>query len=290
MSATRTFCDTSQGQQVFKLQKARTRLCEEIVRYFPEHTTYVEALGGVSSLLLFKAPSPVEYYNDTDQGLVDFFRILRFDGEALDRLVQYLEFTPYSRKELNESKRTLKAGCSDQAEYFRALLVSSWMSRMSMLNETSQSYSWAASRTESRDIESWHLLPTRLRAAARRLKQVYIECRPAIQLLKTLDSPETLFYLDPLSPNAPASIRNSLGDCTPVKMVAADHEDLLTQANLSTGKVIISGRPCRLYDRLLKGWHRVDLSPDADPLSSQIQSIWMNFKPNVQLALSLGEE
>ncbi len=48
----------------------------KILPLFPPHRIYVEPFGGGASLLMAKAPAPVEVYNDLDSGLVNLFRVL----------------------------------------------------------------------------------------------------------------------------------------------------------------------------------------------------------------------
>jgi len=57
---------------------------------------YCEPFGGSASVLLNRKPSPVETYNDLDGEVVEFFRVLR---EERDALIEAISLTPYSRKE-----------------------------------------------------------------------------------------------------------------------------------------------------------------------------------------------
>ena len=61
-----------------------------IIQHLPDHKTYVEPFGGVASVLMRKAPSQVEIYNDLNSELVNFFKILRNPYTA-KRLVELLQ-------------------------------------------------------------------------------------------------------------------------------------------------------------------------------------------------------
>jgi len=275
--------DLGGANQVLKYPGSKAALRGEIIRYFPPHVTYAEIYGGGASVLLFKNLSPVEYYNDLDGMLVDFFRILRENGDELQRLIHLIEFTPYARTELASARRTLKAGQADKVEYLRAMLVCAWMSRMAMIHDSTTG--WLAHKSEAKEITRWSQLPDRLRAAAIRLKHVYVENRPALQLLKSLDSRETLFYLDPPYPSSTLNARNKIDNYYRFNMTDDDHAELLTAARGVKGKVIVSGYRCRLYDRLLKGWHRLDLAHSTAARSKKTECLWMNFKPLSQIPL-----
>lgn len=271
------------ARQVLKYPGSKAALRGEIVSHFPDHTTYVEAFGGGASALLFKPPSTVEYYNDLDGMLADFFRILRQDGAELQRLIHYVEYTPYARSELKLARKTLKEGSGDQAEVMRAMLVCAWMSRMAMLHDSTTG--WLSHKTEAKEVMRWEQLPDRLRDAAKRLKHVFIENRPAVQLMKSLDGRETLFYLDPPYPSATLNARNKVDNYYRHAMTDSDHEELLSVANSLKGSAILSGYRCRLYDRMLKHWYRIDLPHHTAMGAKKTECLWMNFKPRSQMAL-----
>src|SRR5436309_11271789 len=61
----------------------------------PKCHHYCEPFAGSAAVLLNRPPSPVETYNDLDGEVVHFFRVLRAEGEELQRL---LALTPFSRE------------------------------------------------------------------------------------------------------------------------------------------------------------------------------------------------
>ncbi len=62
----------------------------------PETTHYCEPFGGSAAVLLNREPSPVETYNDIDSEVVNFFRVLR---EQKNALIEAIGLTPFSREE-----------------------------------------------------------------------------------------------------------------------------------------------------------------------------------------------
>src|SRR5881397_3826020 len=57
---------------------------------------YVEPFAGSAAVLLNREPSPVETYNDIDGEVVNFFRVLREQKEAL---IEAIGLTPFAREE-----------------------------------------------------------------------------------------------------------------------------------------------------------------------------------------------
>ncbi|WP_366539342.1 DNA adenine methylase [Salmonella enterica] len=55
---------------------SKFRLAKWVISFFPEHHTYVEPFGGGAGILLRKQRSYAEIYNDIDEDIVNFFRVI----------------------------------------------------------------------------------------------------------------------------------------------------------------------------------------------------------------------
>src|SRR3954451_16398855 len=73
---------------------------EWLLPLLPKCHHYCEPFAGSAAVLLNRAPSPVETYNDLDGEVVNFFRILR---ERSKELVQAIQLTPFSREEFHQA-------------------------------------------------------------------------------------------------------------------------------------------------------------------------------------------
>ena len=62
----------------------------------PKVQHYCEPFGGSAAVLINREPSPVETYNDLDGNVVNFFKVLR---DQKDALVEAIGLTPFSREE-----------------------------------------------------------------------------------------------------------------------------------------------------------------------------------------------
>ena len=62
----------------------------------PKCHHYCEPFAGSAAVLINRVPSPVETYNDIDGEVVNFFRMLR---DQHDALIRAISLTPFSREE-----------------------------------------------------------------------------------------------------------------------------------------------------------------------------------------------
>ncbi|MFM1133842.1 DNA adenine methylase [Yersinia enterocolitica] len=85
---------------VIRYHGGKFRLAKWITSFFPAHRCYVEPFGGAASVLLRKARSHAEVYNDLDGEIVNLFRVLQ-NPVMNERLRDMCILTPYSREEFN---------------------------------------------------------------------------------------------------------------------------------------------------------------------------------------------
>lgn len=108
----------------FYYHGSKFRLAPWILSHMPHHRCYVEPYGGGAAVLLQKPRSYAEVYNDLDGHVVSFFKVLR-DPVKTERLIELLQFTPYSRTEFEAAKHYPSE--PDEIERVRQFLVRSYM-------------------------------------------------------------------------------------------------------------------------------------------------------------------
>ena len=235
---------------------------------------FCDVFGGSAVVLLNLPPFPVETYNDLDSELVNFFRVLRDHYRELERLIV---LTPFSRREL-EIACQKDTNLSD-LERARRFYVRARQTRTGLAQKSSEGR-WAhcvlTSRAGMAGAVSRYLGSVdRLAEIAQRFHRVQIENAPALEVIRRYDTPQTVFYLDP------PYVHSSRGDTSAYafEMTNGEHVDLARQLNGIRGKVVLSGYRTDLYDRLYKGWRRVDASPHTcrSVRKMRQESLWMNF-------------
>lgn len=167
------------------------RLSKWIIPNLPPHKCYVEPFGGGAGVLLNKAPSYNEVYNDLDGEVVNFFRMLR---EHPDELIRAIELTPYARA---EQVQAFNEPADNPLERARRLYVRCWQSYGGGRTQWSTGWRYEIGDTRGkRIIDDWNETD-HLQAVVSRLKNVQIENDDALRVIERFDSDDTLFYCDP---------------------------------------------------------------------------------------------
>ena len=258
---------------VFRYPGSKGAMRDRIVDLLPGHRTYCEPFGGSAAVLLAKPPAPVEWYNDLDEVVADFFELLRTGGEQLEELCRLVELTPYSRTELARARAN--AYSSDRMERLRCFLVRSWMTRMGAINDFRTG--WKIALSDSKVVLAWNSVPARMRAAAERIKYVHVENTHAVELMLQTDGDRTVFYIDPPYPESTINFRKAVIYSKP--FTDHDHFDLLSAVVNLKGKAIISGYRHPMYDDHLNDWIRLDVPHICMSGATKNECLWMNFEP-----------
>ena len=243
----------------------------------PPMTHYCEPFGGSAAVLLNRESAPVETYNDIDGDVVNFFRVLRTQKEAL---LEAIGLTPFSREEFEIAIAAPPLDISD-LERARRFFVRARQVRTG-LAQTASSGRWANCLLTSRAgmagaVSRWLGSVEGLSEIAQRLLRVQIEHAPAIEVIQRYDSEETLFYCDP------PYLHESRGDSKAYAYEMSDdqHRELAQVLHSVKGKVAISGYQSVLMDTLYGNWQRtVAPAKNAHSIKQLREEIlWTNYDP-----------
>ena len=240
---------------------------------------YCEPFSGSAAVLLNRAPSPIETYNDLDGEVVNFFRVLR---DEKDRLVEAIGLTPFSREEFAIACK-LDGSLSDferaRRFYVRARQVRTGLAQTASVGR------WANCMNTSRQgmsgvISRWLGAVEALPQIAARLIRVQIENRPADAVIKLYDSKDTLFYCDPPYVHVTRGDSKAYGH----EMTDGQHMELATTLNAVKGRVAISNYDCELMDALYPApkWRkfRSPASTIHSTKGKRAEVLWANYDPS----------
>jgi DNA adenine methylase len=135
-------------------------------------------------------------------------------------------------------------------------------------------------------VSAWLTAVDGLPEFHQRLRRVEIRCKDAVELILELDSPATLFYLDPPYLHETRSTTSEYGA---YEMSREQHVKLLATLAGIEGKFILSGYRSELYNRFAKkcGWRRVDFdlpnnASSAATKERKIECVWCNYDPETK--------
>lgn len=241
----------------------------------PECHHYCEPYAGSGAVLLNRAPSPVETYNDIDGDVANFFKVLR---DQPDQLTRAIALTPFSREEFYVAITGATVGISS-VERARRFYVKARQARTG-LAQTATLGRWANCKDTSRAgmsgvVSRWLGGVDALPGIGERLLRVQIENRPALGVITLYDGPRTLFYCDP------PYVHTTRGDSKAYgyEMNEAEHRALADVLNSIKGSAAVSGYRSPLYDKLFKGWKRFDAKEKKIHSVKQTRQecLWMNY-------------
>lgn len=256
---------------------AKWGMAKEIISLMPPHRSYLEPFFGSGAVLFNKPPSAIETVNDIDGDIVNFFKVLR---ERPDELAEAISLTPYARDVFDDAHENRGVTEFDRAYRFAI------RSRMGHGFKTYQKTGFKIdvfARERSYCVSVWNRMPEMLLQAACRLKDVQIENRPALDLIKKFNHDNVLIYADP-----PYLLNTRGGKQYACEMNEQDHLELLAVLSDHKGYVILSGYPSDMYDRELREWKKIERRSYNQNSDARTEVLWCNFElPQQELKLDI---
>lgn len=259
----------------------------------PPSRHFVDLFGGSAAVLLNRPKSDVETYNDLDFGVVNFFKVLRDQPEAL---LRELALTPFSREERRHAYRTIdtaEAINMSDVEKARLFYVLARQTRAQMSQRSNNMLnSWRWSRDGIQQglpvyVAQWQSSLDALAYVAARLRQVQIECYPALRILELYNDADTLVYADPPYVLSTRAADPRKREIYANEMTDEDHRALSVALHAHKGMVAVSGYRNALYDELYGDWERIDMPTSAaiavhagsnnSENNERIESLWANY-------------
>lgn len=256
---------------VFRYYGGKWRIAPQIIALMPKHEVYVEAFAGSAAVLLQKPRVNCEILNDRWDELINVFRCLRDHGEIM---LRGLYFTPYARTEYVHAYEPTQ----DPIEAARRFIYRSTAGIGTDSSRRRNGFKTSLDDGRYGRSKSWASLPENVVQVIERLRGVEIENKDALSVMGQFDRPHTLHYVDP--PYMAATRKAPKEGYRHEMMHETSHRELLAFLRTLKGKVIVSGYPHPLYDRVLKGWHRRELQGARDQTNeARPECVWMNYQP-----------
>lgn len=262
----------------FPFHGAKGRLAPWIASLIPDHLAYVEPFAGSAAVLMAKPVSKVEVLNDINGDVVNFWRVLRDETEAL---VTALDLTPYAREEFVACRDGRTEEPVERARQFFVQMSMGFNASLDPANGFS-----ASTVTSNGKPRAFINRVARLPEVAARLRGVEVDHRDALEVIARWDSPNAVLYLDP--PYLGDTRTTHGKDYGHHDSRDADFHDRLLDAVTGTkARVLLSGYESPAYARLREaGWRALSRHVTA-PTSNRpgqatarrVETVWLNYDP-----------
>lgn len=161
-----------------------------ILELIPEHKIYCEPFLGGAAVYFAKKPSKVEVINDTNSELINFYEVVKNDFSALEKEIA---ITLHSRAKHRQAQVIY-----DNPDMFdrvkRAWAV--WMlANISYGCKLDAAFGYDRAGCASKKLANKRKNFTEEYAV--RLQNTQIECCDALRIIRSRDTADTFFYIDP---------------------------------------------------------------------------------------------
>lgn len=166
----------------------KSQLQKRIVAEIPEHKTYVEVFGGAGWVLFGKEPSEKEIFNDLDENLMNFWRVVR---DKPDKFLESYKWEIISRDVFDDYKeKYLNNNYKDDVEQAHIFYYLNKLCFGGVMNPPSLAFGLYPPRLNFKTLEK------NITRASKRLQNVVLENKSFEEIFEKYDSEDTFFFLD----------------------------------------------------------------------------------------------
>lgn len=221
----------------------KQKLATKIISIIPEHTLYCEPFLGGAAVFFAKQKSEIEVLNDTNRELINFYRVVKDDFISLEKEIR---ISVHSR-DLHRKASVIYNHPDMFNEIKRAWAV--WvLSTQSFSSQLDSSFGFDLSKntTTKKIINNRDRFTEEM---AIRLQNCQFESADALYVVKSRDTEESFFYLDPPYFNSDCGHYDGYSE--------DDFENLLKVLSSIKGKFLLSSYPSTLLKKYAAEhkWH-----------------------------------
>lgn len=258
---------------VLRYPGSKWRIADQLVSNIPEHKSYLEPYFGSGAVLFNKPPSPIETINDLDDDVINLFQCIRDHSQQLAAMIAAI---PYSRKVYDSQFSIVSKDPVDKA---CAFLIKCWQGYV--FKTSGIKTGWKRDKTgreRAYNLSNWYHLPEWIEEIAERLRNIQIEHKPALDLIREFDSPDSFFYLDP-----PYLLNTRSAKQYQHEMTEEDHIQLLETIVHCSAQIMISGYDTPLYNDYLHTWDTLRIPNQTTSGVIREEIVWMNYTHQLSL-------
>lgn len=168
----------------------KQQLADRIIAMIPPHKLYCEPFVGGGAVFFKKPPSDCEVVNDINSELINFYRVVQRDFGLLEMEIR----VSLHSRDLHRKAKVIYENPDMFEPIKRAWAV--WvLATQSYAAKLDGSFGYDRSGQTSTKVKSKRESFTE--ELAYRLQEVQIECADALRIIRSRDTKDSFFYLDP---------------------------------------------------------------------------------------------
>jgi DNA adenine methylase len=221
----------------------KQKMAGHILPLIPQHNLYCEPFCGGAAIFFAKPKSKIEVLNDTNRELINFYWVVQQEFYALEKLVRT---TLHSRSLFNDAKVIYQnPHMFDQVKRAWAVWAIAAMGFSSMLDG---SFGYDRKKAAS-TLKIKNKRDTFTEEIAQRLQDVQVEATDALRIIRSRDSADAFFYIDP------PYIGSDMGHYDGYS--EDDYRNLLKELSHIQGKFLLSSYPSEVLKKATaeNGWY-----------------------------------
>lgn len=161
-----------------------------ILPMIPKHKIYTEAFCGGGAVFWAKEPSRVEFINDHNAEVINFYSVLKRDFPSLKKEIDITLHSEFQQKQAGEIYRNPTEHSDIKRAW--ALWVLSHQSFYAILTN-----SWKCSKERSFGDQNQSRKEAFTDVFSKRLEHTSIFCRDALDVIRKADHEDAFHYVDP---------------------------------------------------------------------------------------------
>ena len=222
----------------------KQKMLKYIMPYIPDHEIYDEPFFGGGAVFFEKTPSKVEFINDINGEVVNFYRVIKRDFERLHDEIDCTLHSEFQHKQALDIY--FNSASKDSVLRAWAVWMLSHQSFYSMLGST-----WKCSKERNLATQIQTKKKMFDERYVKRLESTSIFCRDALDVIGKTDTLKTFHYIDP------PYFNSDMGTYDGYRK--ADFENLLRTLSVVKGKFMLSSYPSDLLNKYIEknGWRTI---------------------------------
>jgi DNA adenine methylase len=243
----------------------KQQMLRHILPLIPAHKVYTEAFFGGGAVFWAKEPARVEFINDLNGEVVNFYRVLKFHFPELKKEIEATLHSEFQQKKARKIYRSPEE--YSEVERAWAIYVLSHQSFYSILDS-----SWKCSKERSFATQLQARKEAFTDVYSRRLERTSMFCRDALDVIRKADHENAFHYVDP--PYYQADMGHYGG------YTLNDFENLLKLLVTLKGKFMLSSYPSEILSEyvLKEGWRMMEVEmPRSAGHGRKVEVLTMNY-------------